>query len=145
MFLWESTERGADSGDAGAVSLYWGSSLTGWLSKDNDFSILPIRSFIQSYDTFKVSVDDGASFGSTIVIHPSKTYEIPSKDITIAFDSRSEHSVGDYWRFVQGAMRGLVIEDSSGNEYLSASGGAVEIKQTNEVGTENKVYGAVCK
>ena len=143
VFLWESTERDPTSDDAGVVSLYWGSSLTGWLSKDNDYSILPIRSFTQAYDTFKVSVDDGASFGSTIVIPQAKTYEIPSKDITIAFDSRNGHSVGDYWRFIQGSMRGLVIEDSSGNEYLSASGGVVTITQINQETTNNKVYGAV--
>ena len=143
-YLWSSTE----DDEIYAYYTFMKSGITRTWSKSISYSggypfaILPVRTFVQA-DTFKVSTNDGASFGTEIEIPLSKTYSIPSKDITISFGSRVGHTQSTYWRFVQGSMRGLVITDNQGNEYLSASSGIVEIKQTNSAGTPNVVYGAV--
>ena len=79
-----------------------------------------------SHDSFKVSDDDGGTYGSEIEIPASRTYDIPTYDITIGFGSRSGHTTGEYWAFEQGAMKGLVIEDSGGDEYFSASNGIIK-------------------
>ena len=111
--------------------------------RDNSAYVRAIRTFTQPYDTFKVSVDDGVSYGSEIKIPDTKMYKIPSIDITIAFGLYNGHTSGDYWKFVQGAMRGLAITDSAGNEYFSASNGVLDVLQINEPETTNIVYGAV--
>ncbi len=89
-----------------------------------------VRTFTVSADTFRVSIDDGTTYGEVITIPLSGNYSIPSKDITIKFGSVSGHTAGDYWSFEQGAMRGLAITDSAGDEYFSASSGVVNVKET---------------
>jgi hypothetical protein len=97
--------------------------------KRREYKVRAIRSFTLAIDTFKVSTDDGISYGSEITIPANRQYDIPDKEITIGFGAHTGHTVGDYWRFVQGAMKGLSILDSAGSEYLSASGGEVGIKK----------------
>ena len=93
-------------------------------------------------------MDDGANYGSEILIPAGKQYAIPDKDITIGFGSYNGHTTGDYWRFVQGAMKGLLIQDSSGNEYFSASNGDIGIKKllpkttTVDLGASNNKFRA---
>ena len=47
--------------------------------------------------------------------------------IKIKFTADYGHVVDDIWSFVQGAMRGLSIQDSSGTEYVEASNGGFNI------------------
>jgi hypothetical protein len=54
-------------------------------------------------------------------------------DITVAFQSVTNHITGNYWTIIQGSMYGLSIKDGSGVEYVKASNGGFGIAapQTN--------------
>ncbi len=98
-----------------------------WIWKDDECFVRPVRSFILA-DTFKVSVDDGDTYGSEIAISANRQYTIPDTGIIIEFGSYTEHTAGDYWRMIQDSMHGLRIVDSENIEYFKASGGFVAYK-----------------
>jgi len=121
-YYWSSSEPDA----ALAWYQYFSNGSQNYDYRSFNLRVRPVRSFTQEYDTFKVSVNNGATYGSEITIPSNRQYEIPSKEITIGFGSRSGHTTDEYWAFEQGDMRGLVIEDSSGDEYFSASNGIIK-------------------
>ncbi len=79
-------------------------------------------------DTIQISSNGGTSWGSDIPIPANEAISITGFGIDILFGHFEGHTVGDYWSFTQGAMRGLAITDSAGSEYFSASNGVVGIK-----------------
>ena len=82
-------------------------------------------------DKFKWSV--GSVFSDELVLNTGSKFDLDDGTtdygITIQFNSPYGHTVGNYWSFTQGAMRGLVITDSAGNEYFSASNGNIDAKK----------------
>ena len=85
-------------------------------------------------DTIQISSNGGTTWGSNITIPLNGAISITGFGINILFSNAEGHTVGNYWSFTQGAMRGLAITDSNGIEYLSASNGVVKLNEI-ELGT----------
>ena len=134
---WSSSEK--DTSDAWNIYFYNGEVERASKPVQNNWWTRAIRSFPSTYqyntykyrDSFKVGFKnvDNITYGNEILIPDSKTYTIPNKEITIRFGSQTGHKSGEYWEFEQGSMRGLVITDTAGNEYFSASNGVVNVKK----------------
>ena len=77
-------------------------------------------------DSIQISSNGGTTWGSDTLIPQNGAISITGFGIDILFGNFTGHTVGNYWSFKQGAMRGLVITDSAGNEYFSASSGVIE-------------------
>jgi len=110
---------------------------TNLISCDTGSDKIYVHSLIYTFsDRFKWSV--GAFLSAELYLDTGETFTLDDGTtdygITITFDSPYGHTLGDYWEFEQGAMNGMIIQDSSGVEYLKASGGVV---------TATKLYGAV--
>ena len=86
-------------------------------------------------DTIQISSNGGTTWGSDITIPLNGTVPITGFGIDVSFSNYSGHTIGDYWSFTQGAMRGIVITDATGNEYFSASSGALTTKNIDASGT----------
>jgi hypothetical protein len=82
-------------------------------------------------DTIQISSNGGTTWGSNTLIPLNGSIPITGFGIDILFGHAEGHTVGDYWSFEQGAMRGLAITDSAGHEYFSASNGVVTLKTVN--------------
>ncbi len=78
-------------------------------------------------DTFRWREDSG-SWHEHVCIEYGVNHALQGYDISITFLGVNGHVPGDTWTFTQGAMHGLVITDSSGNTYLVASSGVLNIR-----------------
>jgi len=87
-----------------------------------------IRSFTIQPETFKWKETSGA-YSADINLVAGVQTTLTGYDIKIAFGSESGHVVADKWEFAQGAMRGLSIMDSAGEEYLEASAGVLNVAE----------------
>jgi len=76
-------------------------------------------------DIFRWTPNNGTTWYSNIIIPNTLRYDLAGYGITIAFVSCDGHVINDLWVFTQGAMRGLSIIDSNGDEYFSASNGEI--------------------
>lgn len=63
----------------------------------------------------------GESWSDEIEIPSNREFEIPFADITIGFNNRFQHTVGDRWMFEQGAMKALSVVNDQNEEYVSIS------------------------
>lgn len=87
-------------------------------------------------DKFTWSI--GAYTSGQISMTTAGTYALDNGtdyEITITFAKAYGHTLGDKWNFIQGAMRGLSIRDSSGSEYVAAGEGTLQVRDKIELGT----------
>jgi hypothetical protein len=100
---------------------------TNLISCDYDADKIYTHKLVYTYsDKFTWAV--GAYTSAQIPMTTGGTYNLNNGTdygITISFGKAYGHTLNDKWTFVQGAMRGLSIIDSSGDEYFSASSGNV--------------------
>lgn len=114
------TTNSAKCGHPGAQGEFCFIAWEGSLSVPRLFTSIP-------NDTFRWRENSGP-WHEKICIEYGVNHALQGYHISITFLGVNGHAPGDTWTFSQGAMHGLVITDSSGNAYLVASSGIINIR-----------------